>query len=149
MPTAGLADILDALCDQLRNAYADDDFPFQVEPRLVPNPTAPTIDMYPSTPARDEDTAAFGDLAGGYRSVVRVRCGTNDYDALQDLLVEMMDDQNDLSLLAAVFDDETLNGNVSAMGLIDHSPLQVYVDLAGIGAFVGFQLDVVLIPGES
>lgn len=150
MPRAGLREILDALADQVRGVYDDqDDLAFQVEPRFVPNPSTPTIDMYLSDLARDTDTAAMGDLAGGYLITVRARSSTNDYDAMQDIFVDMTDDQDDLSLLAAVCDDETLNGYASDVDARDQTGLRVYADISGVGAYVGFELTVLVIPGES
>ena len=148
--TASLRQILDELADQIRNVYeAADEIDVQVEPRLVPNPTPPTIDMYPADLPRDPDTAAYGDLAGAYLITVRARIATNDADAMQDLLVDMMDDQHDLSLLGAAFDDETLNGYASSMDLRDQTGFRVYEDTAGLGAYVGFQFTALVFPGDS
>jgi hypothetical protein len=145
-----LWDVLDALAGQIRNVYESaDDVPVQVEVGQVANPTPPTVDVYPAPLSRDPETAAFGDLLGGYLLTVRARINTNDNDATRRLLIDMMDDQHDLSLLAAVCDDETLNGNAASVDPRDHTGENLYQDVDGKLAYRGFEFAVLVIPGES
>jgi hypothetical protein len=89
MANAGLRTIRDEMADQIRAAMAAvTDIDVQVEPRWVPNPTPPCIDMYPGASPRDRETAAMSaDDDEGYYITVRARVTTADSDAGQDLLV--------------------------------------------------------------
>lgn len=89
------------------------DVDVQVEPRMVINPSPPTIDMWPGDPATDPETAAFGESRGGLLVTVRVRVSPVDHDAGQDLLLAFGDDEDELSLINALTDDPTLNGHGS------------------------------------
>lgn len=102
--------LLTEIADTIRTATSDYDV--QVEPRLVGLPTTPCIDIYPGQdPMFDERTQGFVDEQGGLRITVRARVQTNDSQANQDFLVDLMDDQTDVSIVAALTDDPTLGGH--------------------------------------
>jgi hypothetical protein len=114
VPTATLAEIMDALADQIWEAINNVlDVDVQVEPRMVLSPTPPTIDMYPADPSTDPDLRAFTDMLGGELIVVRARVQTADHEAGQDLLLALMDDEDDLSIVRAIQADPTLGGLAS------------------------------------
>lgn len=113
MPVASLPQIMEQMADQISNAFAAEIDELQVRDRLVGRPTPPTIDIFPADVPRDPETAAMGDLAGGYFITVRARVATSDDEAQQDLLLSFMDDQDDLCLAAALLDEPTLNGYAS------------------------------------
>jgi hypothetical protein len=119
---ATLAAIMDALATQIRDDLDDvTDVAVQVEPRWVSNPTAPCIDMYPTDPSDDEDLRAFGEFLGGELVTIRARVDMGDTVAAQDLLLALMDDEDPLSLAAAVMSDPTLGGLTSAIDIRSRS----------------------------
>lgn len=147
---AGLQDVLEAVADQIRNVLeAVDAVDVQVEPRMVLNPSPLTVDVYPGDPSRDEDSAAFDEVSGGYLLTVRSRIHTADFDAAYDLLIALMDDEDGLSLANALLDDPTLNGWAAAIDVRNFSGLRAYEHPSGEGAHLGFQFTVLAIPGES
>lgn len=134
-----VADLKEQLANQIRAAitpaaYVD----IQVEPRMVPNPSPPTIDIYPAAIATDPQTAGFGDLDGAYLFTVRARVQESDPDANQDLLDEFYDNESSLSLQVAIEADTTLGGWAIQAFVVDGSKTgyAVYDEL------VGFQLTV-------
>ena len=93
MARATMAEIMEAMADQIREALLSvTDVAVQVEPRMVLNPSPPTIDIYPGDDSRDPSSAGFDDVAGGYFFTVRARVSTADETAGQDLLLAFMDD---------------------------------------------------------
>lgn len=110
MPTATLAEIMDALADLIRDEITNaTDVDLQIEPRAVFSPSPPTIDMYPSDPSEDAAYAGFGEFDGAFLLTVRARVSTADQDAGEDLLLAFMDD-GDLSISEAILTDPLLGG---------------------------------------
>jgi hypothetical protein len=108
---ATLAAIMDALADQIRGVIDDvTDVTVQVEPRWVTNPTPPSIDIYPADPSTDPDLRSFHEAFGGELLTVRARVDMSDSTAGQDLLLALMDDDDPLSVVAAIREDPTLGG---------------------------------------
>jgi hypothetical protein len=110
-----LRNILDELAQVLREEVggplSTDGIDAEIEARLVMSPSeAVVLDVYPSAPSRDSEAAAFGDLSGFYVVTVRARVTVTDDANAQDILVDMIDDEHDLSVAAAVESDQTLNG---------------------------------------
>ena len=106
---------MDGLADVLRSSVgaslAADDIDIEIEPRLVPTPSAPLcIDIYQSDLARSSAAAGFGDISGQYVLTVRARANPNDGDELQNILVDMLDDFHDLSVGAALESSRLLDG---------------------------------------
>lgn len=144
-----MAEIMVAMADQIRSHYASaiDDLDLQVEPKFVYNPSPPTIDIYPGTPGRDSNTAAFDDLDGAYRFVVRARVA-GDQDAQQELLIAFMDDTDDLCIAFALMDDPTLNGYANSVSVESPTGFQLYPDLVP-APLLGVQWPVTVIAGQS
>jgi len=110
-----LRNILDELAQVLREEVggplSTDGIDAEIEARLVMSPSeAVVLDVYPSAPSRDSEAAAFGDLSGFYVVTVRARVTVTDDANAQDILVDMIDDEHDLSVAAAVESDPSLNG---------------------------------------
>lgn len=104
----------------------------QVVPRLNFNPQAPTsIDIYPATPFREDDTAGMGDLAGAMIFTVRARATIGDNDGAQEQLLALMDDENALCVAAALESDPTLGGTVDQITVDLHNGFQVFSDPPG------------------
>lgn len=151
MPSAENTELLDAMADQIRAVTESGDVDVMVAARYVAAPAFyPCVDMYPGDVSRGTDAAAFGygaDGRGEHLFTVRVRVQTNDADANQDLLLNMMDDVNALSVPMALLDEPTLGGLASDLDVRDVTGLVPY----GLGedAPIGFQFTAVVIRAES
>jgi hypothetical protein len=144
---ATLAAIMDALATQIRGTLDDvTDVAVQVEPRWVQNPTAPTIDMYPTDPSDDEELRAFGETFGGELVTVRARVDLADTVAAQDLLLAFMDDEDPLSVGAAIMADTTLGGVVGSLDVRSRSG---YVRSLESGEHMGCLWNLVVMKARS
>jgi hypothetical protein len=152
MAQAGLIDVMDAMAAQITSALSvlsADNIDVQIVPRLVVNPTPPTVDIYPGSLSRETDSAGMGDVFGGYLLTVRARVATADNEAGQTLLLRFMDDTDALCLAAALTDDPTLNGNASSVSARDPSGYTLFPDPGGEGALLGFSFTAVVLPANS
>lgn len=145
---AGLRDIVVELADQIRAVVTPDEFDVQVEPQWVLTPSPLTIDIYPGDTARDDETAGFDDIGGGYILTVRARINTPDFDEAYDVLLSLMDDDDELCLAQAILDDQTLNGYAADVDVRDQTGLRVYESLDG-SSFLGFQVTALVLPAHS
>jgi hypothetical protein len=138
----GPAAILDALGNQLEAQLANglgtadpllDEL--QVYRRMTWNPSPPTIDMYPDP----EFQAQIGMGRGNNELIflVRARVNTPDYEGAQDLLLAMMDQQDSLSVAAAITAagtasaSKTLGGMVESVTVEGPSDFGVFTDPGG------------------
>jgi len=107
--------LMDEMADLIRATLTSEELPVQVEPKMIFNPTCPSIDIYPSNPSRGEESAGMGDLSGEYLFTVRARFAMSDTDSGQELALALMNEADDLCLAAALADDQTLNGYASSV----------------------------------
>ena len=119
MATATLGELLDEMADTLL-AVVGPAVPSEVEVQVTGrrnfNPTPPTLDIWPGDPFRSTpDTAGFQETGGDLVFTVRARVNTVDIIGGQDLLLRLMDDEDDISVAAALMDDQTLNGLASSV----------------------------------
>jgi hypothetical protein len=148
--TATLAELMDAVADQIRDAVDDvTDVDVQVEPRMLLNPTPPAIDLYPADPSSDPDLRAFTNLVGGELLTVRARVSTADHTAGQDLLLALMDDEDPLSIVAAIQADETLGGLATSLDCRERSGFITFIDSASDAALLGATWTVVIVKARS
>lgn len=153
MARASSLEIREAVADQIRNHYSVEitDLDIQVEPRMVFNPTPPTIDLVPNTPARDPDTEAFfgpGDeVHGAYRFHIRLRVA-GDETAQQELLFGAMDETDDLCLANALLDDPTLNGYAGSVSVDAPTGFEIAQDLVE-KPLLSVRFPVIIIAGDS
>jgi hypothetical protein len=151
----GLRLLKTQIADQLRDAYetlaaTTPEWALQVEPEYVLSPTPPTLDVFQGrTPARDLETAGFGELAGGYNFTLRARVGTSDQDAGQELLDELADDASQWSILGVLEDDPTFGGYATGFDAIEFSGIQGYPDGSGTVAWIGFEIQILVIAAQS
>jgi hypothetical protein len=151
---SGLADLKAAIADQLRETYegltASDGVPFQVEPRYLVNCSAPTIDVYPgAAESREIELAGFADIAGAYILTVRFRITSADAEAADELITELLDDDSDYSLAAALLDDDTFGGYATSTFIRSFSGLRVYPDASGMGVYLGFEFEILTVAAHS
>lgn len=140
---------MDAMADQIRTQLAGNGVDIQVEPRYVINPTPPCIDIYPADPMRDDASAGFDDIAGMHVFNVRARVAVADNVSEQDLLLEFLDDESDLCIAGALFDDPTLGGHATAIGFESISGFTLFPTVDGSGVHIGALLRVQVIPARS
>jgi hypothetical protein len=141
--------IMDAMADKISDAMEAADETIQVQPRMMLNPTPPSIDIYPAAELRDQVTAGFADLDGGYIFTVRARVTTADNRAGQDTLLRFLDDEDELCIPMALLDDPTLNGVATSVHIVSSSGYTLYPDPGGQGALLGCQFGVLVLKAES
>lgn len=130
MATAPIADLLDEMAATLDSALGTS--VDQIVPRLHFNPSGLSIDIYPDDPSRDPAAAGLGQPASEqWIFKVRARVDLGDNDGAQDVLLQLMDDEDDLSVAAALFDDQTLNGLATSVQVEGPSGYIAYTDNPG------------------
>lgn len=146
-----LVSIMDAMADVIRTEITDHvtDLDVQVEPRMVLTPTPPCIDMLVGEPSEDDQLGGFGELDGGEVIIVRARVNTADTYAGQDLLLAFMDDEDPLSIRAALNTDHTLNGTVTTVDVEFRSGYTLFPMPQGDGALLGCQWRVIVAKDRS
>ena len=145
MPT--LIEITEAMADQIRSVIvAVIDVDVQVEPLWVVNATPPTIDMYVSDPSADQELRAFGEAIGGDLITIRARVDMADSVAGQRLLWAFMDDEDPLSISAALSEDKTLGGLATSLDVRERSGM---VRVMEGGDFLGCLWQVLVIKARS
>lgn len=147
MPAAENTQLLDAMATAVHSVLSSAPVDVLVYGRYVGSPSSyPCVDMYPGNISRGTEAAAFG-LNGEFLFTVRVRVQTNDADANQEFLLNMMDDINAYSVPMALMDDPTLGGIADDMDIRDTTGLVPY----GLGedAPIGFEFTAVVIRAES
>jgi len=133
---------MDALAEQIDDQLGTAIPNLQVENRLHPNPTPPSIDIYPGTPFTE--VIAYGSRHQ-YWFTVRARVLTADNEAGQDLLLAMMDADEDESVETAIRSTRTYAG--AKLGNIE-GPTEygIFTDSGGEGSLLGCTWRVAVIP---
>ena len=136
--------ILDALATQIATRLASIT-DLQVDGRLIPSPTPPSIDVYPADPFQEALT--FGRGNNILFVTVRARVTTVDNEGGQELLLSMMDPVSAVSVAQAVTYDKTLGGAVGKVSVIEGpSGYGVVQDAGGQGALLGCTWRVQVVP---
>lgn len=139
--------IMDEIAATLRAAIGTDG---QVTGRMNFAPAAfPSLDVYPSDPFRGDQTRGFGRLGGEYLFTVRARINTPDNEGAQEMLLRLMDDEDDLCVMAALMEDQTLNGHASSVEVDGPTGYVRYADSGAEGAWLGVEWRVTLVPARS
>jgi len=151
---SSLREILEAAADQIRETMvAEADWPIQVEPTMILNPTPPAIDMYPADPATSPDSGNFADtyadMGEGFWVNVRARVAPNDNVANQEVLLDLLDPAHDASLVQALYDDPTLGGHVTDLTLGSCSGFQPAPRWDGGMVYLGVLWRFLVIPARS
>ena len=146
---ATVAAIMDALATQLQTRLCGTANPvipnLQVDGRLIPSPTPPSIDIYPGDPFQEPLT--FGRGNNILFLTVRARVTTVDNEGGQDLLLSMMDPVSSASVAQAVTYDRTLGSTVGKVSVIEGpSSYGVFQDSGGQGSLLGCTWRVQVIP---
>lgn len=123
---------MDALAAQISTVLCGTANPLipnlQVDGRIVPQPSPPTIDMYPSDPFTEATGFAKGEK--DYFIDVRARVGLADSEGGQDLLLSMMDTQSSTSVEQAILSNTSLSGG-GRVSVVDGPRFRPFGDLVG------------------
>jgi hypothetical protein len=142
--------ILEMMADSVRTVLetelADQGVDIQVEPHPVWKPTPPTVDFLVGDVAEGTETRAFGGR-GELLFTVRVRVAGNDDLSNWQLLNDLMEDNGDLSIAAALDSDQTLNGYATSLEFRDPTGL-IAVDF-GDQILPGRQFTVMVVRADS
>lgn len=115
----------------------------QAEPRMVFNPTPPSIDIYPAELFTEALT--FGER--DFHFLVRARVGTAENEGGQDLLLTMMDPRAAESVARALEANPTLGGTVDDVTVFDPTGFGVFPAVAaGEGSLLGCTWPVTVLP---
>ena len=148
-----VTEIEDAIAAQLQRLLGDPVIEgLQVYPRMVWNPSPPTIDIYPDP--QFQVPLGFGRGDNQLFFVVRARVNTPDHEGAQDLLLAMMDPQASTSVAAAITaagtssPAKTLDGQVENATVIEGpSDFGAFTDPGpNAGALLGCTWRVQVIP---
>jgi hypothetical protein len=133
---ATVAAIQDALATQIQTQLGTAVPELQVDGRLIPSPSPPAIDVYPSDPF--QEPLAMGKGNNVVYLTVRARVGTSDNEGGQDLLLSMMDPQAATSVAQAIMSSRTLSGTVGRVNVTaGPSAFGVFTDAGGTGNLLG------------
>jgi hypothetical protein len=151
---ATIAQVMDAMAAQLENELQPaTDIPLYIDSRAFSAPGTPAIDMLIASPTGLEaGLAAYGDRVGGIPITIRVRVAIADVIAGEDLLLALMDDEDDLSIIKALDSDHSLGGTAQDIRWGDGFPWSGYTDFTdvnGEGFFLGSLLPVVVTKATS
>ncbi len=142
-----VAQIMDALADQLHDELDGVIEGIQIEPRMNinPSPDPVAIDIYPGDPFQEPD--AFGHGENDIMLTVRARVNTPDSEGAPDALLALMDPQASTSLEQAVLSDATLGSTVGNLRMeTPASNFGIFPDASGTAAFLGCTWTVRIIP---
>lgn len=151
---ATLPELVDAIRDQLTNQLAPvTDVTLHIESGEFLSAETPAINIFPTGPIGLEDRlASFAEKYGGIPLAIRCRVSPADIAGGQDLLMRLMDDEDELSIVAALDADTTLNGNAQSLSWGDGWPwsgFTPYPDINGDGVYLGSELRIVVVKAHS
>jgi hypothetical protein len=135
---ATLVEVVEAMAAALEPIAATIDG-LQILPYMNPNPTPPSLDIYPGTPF--QTGSGFGDEAEIYFTV-RARTTFADHIAGQQGLYRMLDPAGPESVQAHLETDQTLGGVVQAVAVVPEgvSGFTAYLeDAQSGGSLVGVE----------
>ena len=151
-----LRDVLDALKAQLEaNLTPPEGVDLHIEGRAFAIAETPAIDIYmpPATGYEEGLTGFAGHIRyGAFPVLIRARVGTADIYAGEDLLLDMMDEEGDMSILAALDADRTLGGAVDSLTWGTGYPWSGYEDFPmsdGNGILLGSTMPIVIVVKQS
>jgi hypothetical protein len=149
---ATIAAILDALALQISDQLADvTDIAIDVQPRAFQAQTVPCVDMFVTgINALDQNIASYQDVYGGWPVALRIRVNPGDLYAGEDLLLALMDDEDDLSVILALDYDRTIGGLADTMNWGVWTGYQEFPNTLGGGeGLIGSTLPIVIVKAKS
>ena len=151
---SSLVDILHALADQIAdNITMPAGIELHVEPIPFPVAEAPNINMFVTGPTgREEGLGGYGQRIGGIPVSITFRVPSTDIYVATDMALSCMDDDGDMSILAAIDSDRTLGGLVDTIGWdlgFPWSGPQDFPVLTNDGIQLGNRLEIVIADKAS
>jgi hypothetical protein len=151
-----IAAIMDAMAEQLEDTLTPPDgIVLHIEPRAFAIAETPAVDMLVANPTGlEQGLAGFGShtIYGAFPITLRVRVGTADVIAGEDLLLAMIDDEGPMSIVAGLDSDRTLGGVCDYLTWGEGFPWTGYQDFPmsdGNGVLLGSTMAVVVIKTQS
>lgn len=151
-----IRDVLDAIAGQLEaNLTPPTGVDLHIEGRAFAIAETPAIDVIiPPATGLEEGLAGFGSYTryGAFPVLIRVRVGTADVLAGEDLLLDMMDEEGAMSIVAALDADRTLGGVVDSLSWGRGWPWSGYEDFPmsdGNGFLLGSTMPIVVVAKQS
>lgn len=149
-----LKEIMTAIAAQLEDLLEPPDgVVLHIEARAFAIAETPAIDMLITNPTGLEaELAGFRDVYGGIPITIRARVSPADAYTGEDMLLDMMDAEGGLSIIAALDSDRTLGGVVDSLRWGDGFPWTGYEDFPlsdGSGVLLGSLLPIVVLPKAS
>lgn len=151
-----IRDILDAIAEQLTdNLTPPAGVDLHIEGRAFSIAETPAIDMLiPPATGLEEGLAGFGTATryGAFPVLIRARVGTADVIAGEDLLLDIMDEDGPMSVIAALDADRTLSGTVDSLTWGNGWPWGGYQDFPmsdGNGILLGSTMPIVVVTKQS
>jgi hypothetical protein len=147
-----LNDISDGLADQISTALsAVTDIVIHVESHWFETAELPAIDIYHTT-----DNGLATNLQGGFGDRlpfecfnIRLRVSPADSDAGQRLLYDLVDPDDDLSIIAALDADPTVGGLAYSLFWGNWGGISSFPDMNGDGSFIGELLPIKVVKAYS
>jgi hypothetical protein len=147
-----LNDISDALADQIATELsAVTDIVIHVESHWFETAELPAIDIYHTA-----DNGLAPSLGGGMGDRlafecfnIRVRVSPADTDAGQRLLYDLVDPDDDLSVIAALDSDPTVSGLADTLIWGDWGGMSNFPDINSDGSFIGELLPIKVVRAVS
>jgi hypothetical protein len=147
-----LNDISDGLADQISTALATvTDIVIHVESHWFETAELPAIDIYHTT-----DNGLATNLQGGFGDRlpfecfnIRLRVSPADIDAGQRLLYDLVDPDDDLSIIAALDSDPTVGGLAYTLFWGNWGGISSFPDMNGDGSFIGELLPIKVVKAYS
>lgn len=148
---------MDALASQLDDLLQPNavGLGLHIEPRAFAIAEMPAIDMLIANPSGlEEGLAGFGSHAfyGAFPITLRVRVSTADAYSGEDLLLQLIDDEGPLSIVAAIDSDRTLGGVCDDLTWGQGFPWSGYtdfVDVNGDGYALGSTMPIVIVKTQT
>lgn len=151
-----LRDVLDALASQLEsNLTPPTGVDLHIAGRSFAIAETPAIDVVlPPATGLEDGLAGFGTHTryGAFPILIRIRMGTADIIAGEELMLDLMDEEGPLSIIAALDADRTLGGAVDSLTWGNGYPWSGWQDFPlsdGSGFLVGATMPVVLVTHQS
>lgn len=144
---ASLLQIAEELETKLAPIVSASDFDVQLAHFRVLQPTPPCLDIYPADPFTGNLAAGFADNAETVWTV-RARIGAADSDAAQEFLLRLMDTEDDLSVVTALQDDQTLNGKAGSVYVEGPSGHRIYEEALHSASWLGIEWRVTVIRSD-
>lgn len=145
---------MDAIGAQLEaNLTPPDGIVLHIEPRAFAIAETPAVDMLITNPTGlESELAGFQQLYGGIPITIRARVSTADVYTGENMLLDLMDADGPLSIIAALDADRTLGGVADSLRWQDGFPWTGYDDFPlsdGSGVLLGSLLPIVVLPSAS